>query len=280
MSYSDATSVTSLLRTPGTGGNSLQQMIASASPQVQVVDWIFKKVTGISLVETIVAPLMGDWARIAANGEAWRSIASSLEAISQNLDRNVDELQNHWQGAASDSFGNHVRSVWADAMKSQAGLARLLGEGFQTVSQQSQQLGQEVMKQLETLVNKLIQAIATIWVPFAGWARAVELVWEAFKVFQEIMKIINAIKGIIDAAKALFNAVSQIKSAIEAIPDVRNAGDAVQIMERLNAGLQGASRAVHQVDVSIDQARGALSQPEATQPAGSQPAGSQPGGTR
>lgn len=255
MAYSDVTSVSALLRTPTANAGGIEQMISSSSIKVQVVDWIFKQVTGRSLVQMIIQPITGDWSRIAANGEAWRSASQAMLAMADNLSGNIDELRSHWSGAASDSFGVHVQEVWRGALESQAQIAELIGKAFDTVAEEGRKLVQEALKELEKLVDKLIEAIAVIWVPFAGWARAVQMVWDAFQLFQAIMQIIQAVRNIIEAAQNLFHAVSQIKSALEAIPDVRSLDDVVDIANRINAGVQGATGAVEDIERNVDAAQ-------------------------
>lgn len=256
MPYADVDPVASHLRSPALDlAGDIVEIIASQSPQVAAVDWIFKKITGISLIDTVVTPISGDWTRIAANGEAWRSISTAIEAISNNLDANVDTLQQYWSGAAADSFGNHVRNVWAGALRAEAGLATLIGEGFEVVAETSRQLCQETVELLEKLVNKLIEAIAMLPIPFVGWARAVQLVYEGYQIFQQIMGIIQAIKGIIDAAQQLFDAVGRIRNALEMIPDVRGVTDAMAIAGELSAGMGDASRAAQTVQDNVEAAR-------------------------
>jgi uncharacterized protein YukE len=256
MSYADVTRVTDLLRTPTASSGGIESMVSNASPQVQVVDWIFKQVTGKSLVQTIIEPIAGDWSRIAANGQAWRSASQGIVTIAENLSGNVGELQRHWSGAASSSFANHITNVWNGALRAQAELTETIGKGLDTVAQEARKLIDQLMKELEKLVNKLIEAIAVIWVPFAGWARAVQMVWDAFQLYMAIMQIIQAIQGIIQAAQALFDAVGRIRSAIEAIPDVRSAGDALSVVNSLNSGVRGADRAVDRIDRGLDRLTG------------------------
>jgi uncharacterized protein YukE len=259
MAYADVDPIGGHLQSPALDlAGDIVQIIASQSPQVAAVDWIFEKVTGISLIETVVTPISGDWARIAANGQAWRSVGSALEAISNNLSANVDTLQQHWSGAASDSFGSHIRTVWSGALKAEAGLATLIGEGFEVVAEVSRQLGQETVDLLEKLVNKLIEAIAMLPIPYVGWARAVQLVWEGFQIFQQIMGIIQAIKGVIDTAQQLFDAVGQIRNALEMIPDVRNVGDALSVASALTGGMSAAASAAQRVQDNVDAGRATL----------------------
>ena len=258
MAYADTTPVGGLLRTPTANAGGLERLIAGSGVQVQVVEWIFKQVTGRSLVQTIIEPITGDWSRIAANGEAWRSAGQAMLAISENLSANLPELREHWSGAASDSFGTHIDQVWHDALQAQSELAEVVGRGFDTVAEEGRRLCQEAIKELEKLVNKLIEAIAVIWVPFAGWARAVQMVWDAFQLFEAIMEIIQAVRGIIEAAQNLFDAVSQIRSALEAIPDVRNLDDAVAVATRLADGVHDATRAVEDIGRTVDRAQDGL----------------------
>jgi len=222
MAYADTTPVASLLRPPTADAGGLEQLIAGAGVEVQVVDWIFKQVTGRSLIQTIIEPIAGDWSRIAANGEAWRCAGQAMLAISENLSANLPELRSHWSGEVSDTFGTHIDQVWREALQAQAQLAELVGRGFDTVADEGRKLCQQALQELEKLIDKLIEAMAVIWVPFAGWARAVQLVWDAFELFQAIVEIIQAVRGVIEAAQNLFDAVSRIRSALDAIPDVRD----------------------------------------------------------
>lgn len=269
MSYADVDPVGGRLQSPALDlMGDIVQIIASQSPQVAAVDWIFKKVTGISIIQTVVTPISGDWSRIAANGEAWRSISQAIESISNNLTANVDTLQQHWTGAASDSFGNHVRNTWTGALRAEAGLAKMIGEGFEVVAETSKQLCQETVDLLEKLVNKLIEAISMLAIPYVGWARCVQLVYEGFQIFQQIMGIIQAIKGVIDAAQQLFDAVGSIRNALEAIPDVRNLGDALSVASGLTAGMADAARAAERVQNAVDRAQDGFNQ-TSTAPAAS-----------
>ena len=262
--YTDVDPVLGHLRSPALDlVGDIVAIIRSQSPQVAAVDWIFKKVTGISLIDTVVTPISGDWSRIAANGEAWRSASTAIEAMANNLTANVDTLQQHWTGAAADSFGNHVRTVWAQALHAEAGLARLVGDGFEMVADIAEQLCRETVDLLERLVNKLIEAIAMLPIPYVGWARAIQLVWEGFQIFQQIMGIIQTVKGVIDAAQQLFDAVGQIRNALEMIPDVRNIGDALSVASAFTAGMSQAASAAERVQDHVDAARNAFDQTSA-----------------
>lgn len=260
MSYSDVDPVGGHLQPPEIRSGGLEEMIANQSIQVQAVDWIFERITGRSLIETVITPITGDWTRIAANGDAWRSVGAAVDAISNNLTANVEILRQHWTGGAADSFANHVNTVWAGALTAESALARLLGDGFEVVAEVSQQLCQEALDLLQRLVDKLLEAIAMLPVPFVGWARAIKIVWDAYQIYQSIMGIIETIRGVIEAAQQLLDAVGRIRGALEMIPDVRDVGDALDLARQLTGGVDDAVAAADSVQDRVDAAGNGFNQ--------------------
>ncbi|HET8643754.1 MAG TPA: hypothetical protein VFM37_17595 [Pseudonocardiaceae bacterium] len=260
MSYSDVDPVDGHLQPPEVRSGGLEEMIADQSIQVQAVDWIFERITGRSLIETVITPITGDWTRIAANGDAWRSVGAAVDAISNNLTANVEILRQHWTGGAADSFANHVNTVWAGALSAESALARLVGDGFEVVAEVSQQLCQEALDLLQRLVDKLLEAIAMLPIPFVGWARAIKIVWDAYQIYQSIMGIIETIRGVIEAAQQLLDAVGRIRGALEMIPDVRDVGDALDLARQLTGGVDDAVAAADSVQDQVDAAGNGFNQ--------------------
>lgn len=260
MSYSDVDPVGGHLQPPEIRSGGLEEMIADQSIQVQAVDWIFERITGRSLIETVITPITGDWTRIAANGDAWRSVGAAVDAISNNLTANVEILRQHWTGGAADSFANHVNTVWAGALSAESALARLVGDGFEVVAEVSQQLCQEALDLLQRLVDKLLEAIAMLPIPFVGWARAIKIVWDAYQIYQSIMGIIETIRGVIEAAQQLLDAVGRIRGALEMIPDVRDVGDALDLARQLTGGVDDAVAAADSVQDRVDAAGNGFNQ--------------------
>jgi len=279
MSYSDVDPVDGHLRPPDLRSGGLEEMIANQSIQVQAVDWIFERITGRSLIETIITPITGDWTRIAANGDAWRSVGAAVDAISNNLTANVEILRQHWTGGAADSFTNHVNTVWAGALSAESALARLVGDGFEVVADASRQLCQEALDLLQRLVDKLLEAIAMLPIPFVGWARAIKIVWDAYQIYQSIMGIIETIRGVIEAAQRLLDAVGRIRSALEMIPDVRDAGDALALARQLTGGVDDAVAAADSVQYQLDAAGEGFNQAAGTTSGSTVSAGTTSAGT-
>jgi len=246
--YADTTAVGSYLSAPeDNSGATFADKIANQGPQVQVVNWIWEQVTGQNLVEALIAPITGDWARIAANGQAWRNVGDAVEQISGNLSDNVGKLDPYWDGAAAQAFRNHIEVAWFAGLYAEGAVAKTIAKGFDFVAGQSERLCQEALDLITKLVNKLLSAIATFAIPVVGQARAIKIVWDAYQIYQALMGIYEAIRATIEAMKKLVQSLGDIKAALDSIKDVRNLSNLAELGQELNknvSDVQGHAQSV------------------------------------
>lgn len=233
--YADTTAIGSILE-PITvdSGTTFADKIAGQGPQVQVVNWIWEQVTGENLVEALIAPITGDWARIAANAQAWRHVGDAVEQVSGNLSDNVGKLDPYWHGEAADAFRRHIEVAWFAGLYAEGAVAKTIAKGFTFVAKESEKLCQQALDLITTLVNKLLSAIATFPIPVVGQARAIKIVWDAYQIYQAIMGIYDAINAAIEATKKLIAALGEIKAAVESIKDVRNLSNLAEVGQELH----------------------------------------------
>ncbi|MGH3822108.1 MAG: hypothetical protein ACRDRA_04600 [Pseudonocardiaceae bacterium] len=246
--YADTKAVASYLSAPALdSGATFADKIAQQGPQVQVVNWIWEQVTGQNLVEALIAPITGDWARIAANGEAWRNVGNAVEQISGNLSDNVGKLDPYWNGEAAQAFRRHIELAWFAGLYAEGAVAKTIAKGFKFVADQSERLCQEALDLITKLVDKLVSAAATFAIPIVGQARAIKIVWDAYQIYQAIMGIYEAIKATIDATRQLVESLGNISSALESIKDVQNLSNLAELGQELNANssaVQGQAQSV------------------------------------
>ncbi|MGH3697200.1 MAG: hypothetical protein ACRDRX_25000 [Pseudonocardiaceae bacterium] len=246
--YADTKAVGSYLAAPDVNsGTTFADKIVNQGPQVQVVNWIWEQVTGQNLVEALIAPITGDWSRIAANGAAWRNVGNAVEQISGNLSDNVGKLDPYWGGEAAQAFRRHIEVAWFAGLYAGGAVAKTIGKGFEFVAKQSERLCQEALDLITKLVDKLVSAAATFAIPVVGQARAIKMVWDAYQIYQAIMGIYKAIRATIDAMSQLIEALGNIKSTLESIKDVRNLSDLAELGQELNANtseVQGQAQSV------------------------------------
>jgi hypothetical protein len=246
--YADTKSVESHLEIPQRNpGTTFAEKIAAQGPQVEVVNWIWEQVTGENLIEALIAPVTGDWSRIAANGEAWTNVGNALEQISGNLNDNVDKLGPYWEGEAADAFRRHIEVAWFAGLYAEGAVAKTIAKGFVFVAEQSEKLCQEALDLITKLINKLLSAIATLPIPVVGEARAIKLVWDAYQIYQAIMEIYAAVKATVAALEGLVQALGDIKHAIESIKDMRNLSDLAELGQEFHKDTSEARGQVHSV---------------------------------
>jgi uncharacterized protein YukE len=233
--YADTKSIESYLTAPPfDSGATFADKIADQGPQVRAVNWIWEQVTGEDLIEALIAPITGDWARIAANGQAWRNVGDAVEQISINLSDNVDKLGPYWDGEAADAFRRHIEVAWFAGLYAEGAVAKTIAKGFTFVAEESEKLCQEALDLITKLVNKLLSAIATLPIPVVGEARAIKLVWDAYQIYQAIMAIYAALEATVAAMRNLVTALGDIKHAVESIKDVRNLSDLAELGQELH----------------------------------------------
>jgi hypothetical protein len=254
--YADTKTVKSFLNSPQVNSGAMfADKVAEQGPQVQVVNWIWERVTGENLVEALIAPVTGDWARIAAHGEAWRNVGNAVEQVSGNLSDNVGKLDSHWNGEAAQAFQRHIEVAWFAGLYAQGAVAKTIGKGFDFVANQSERLCQEALDLITKLVDKLASATATFAIPVVGQARAIKIVWDAYQIYQAIMGIYRAIRATIDAMSQLVDSLGDIKATLESIKDVRNLSNAVELGQELNANVSDVQSQARSVQDNTTVAR-------------------------
>ncbi|HET9254974.1 MAG TPA: hypothetical protein VFO16_07195 [Pseudonocardiaceae bacterium] len=253
--YADTKSIGSYLQAPeDASGTTFAEKIAAQGPQIEVVNWIWEHVTGEDLIEALIAPVTGNWARIEANGKAWINVGDALQQVSSNLQANVDKLGPSWEGEAADAFRRHIEVAWTAGLYAEAMVAKTLAKGFHFAAQQSEKLCQQALDLITKLINKLLSAIATLPIPVVGEARAIKLVWDAYQIYQAIMGIYEAVKATIAAVEGLIHALGDIRHDIESIKDVRNLND----LARLGKGLHKDASEVRENAHAIQENRTAI----------------------
>lgn len=211
----------------GTDHAQIQEEVKSAGIEVEVVDWVYKQVTGESLVESLVTPITGDFTKIAANATAWEQVGASLSAVRANLNHGVGELRQSWDGAAAGAFEDLMVATWTVALEADAAAATLVGKGFTKVSDVSKQMCGKILNLIKKIVDDLIEVAATGWIPAAGWANAVRKVLGIIKYVDIALSIIEALKQLYSSVGELAKSVQAAGCKLSEIKDVHSVGDAV-----------------------------------------------------
>ncbi|KAA9155175.1 hypothetical protein FPZ12_030510 [Amycolatopsis acidicola] len=270
--YADKTELK--LEPPEVGTDSLADQLDNLAPDVQAINWVYEQVRGKDMFTELIEPLTGDFNRIRANGEAWNTVATAIENISDNLTHNADDLRTHWtHGRAADAFEIvYIKGDWFAGCYATAEACRFVKKGFDVLADQSIRVAQAAVKLLQSLIHKL-ENLATKLIPGGGWAKAgadavidvfqgkvpiVSEIEEVVKLVQAILDLQDTITKIVDSAKAFFEGCKEIGEAIKQIPSIQSGNDAVAVGRQFHQGTQDVNQAKQDFKDGTKQLQGDL----------------------
>ena len=249
--YQDPRPVAASLKQPEVDRASLNDVLQDQGWGVQAVNWVFEAVTGESLVATIITPITGDWSKIKADGDAWRMVGNAMNDVSYNLTDAVGKVREHWDGDAARAHEKYVALGWKAALFAEMGVAQLIAKGFDTVAAGAEALGKQAARLLDYLVNKLLEAAATVWIPVAGWIKAAEMVWNAYQIYRRVMDIIDTVQKLIADVKSLFDAVGRVFSAIGKLKDADSLAEAMNATQEVAEAGRDVRNSINYIRNSI-----------------------------
>jgi RHS repeat-associated protein len=259
MAYSDVEDPVAILnRAPeGYTGPQVADAIANAGFEVQAVNWVWQKIVGESLVDSIIKPITGDFDKIAEQAAQWKNVAHALQAVRNNLNAGLGELQGAWSGDAADKFRNLIGQTWTLGIEADAQAANLIGFALSKVAQGSRRACDQILHLIKMLVDKLIEAAAMLPIPVVGWGRAVKLVYDGIQIYNAIMQLIEGIRAIIQGAQQVIDGIQQVGTALSKIKDIHNLNDALNVANEAGQGIVTTAQGARQVQYGATQAAGA-----------------------
>jgi hypothetical protein len=226
-------------------------MVEEAGWQVAAVDWAFEQVTGYSLVQTVIMPITGDFNKIQQSADAWSTVADSMKQFSATMSGNAEIIGNDWKGKAA-AHKLYVDTGFKIGFTVEAKIAELIAKGFTYVAERSQKLCAQALDLLKTVVNKVIDAIAKIWIPAYGWVRAAELIWDAFQLYQKIIDIIDMVKEIIQKVGEMWDSLQKVGSQLSKVKYIRSVGDAKQFAKDVSGNVKDIKKDFGDIKDNVD----------------------------
>ena len=245
--------------------DALNQAIEDAGWQVQAVNWVYEKVTGENLIESLISPITGDFSKIEVNAEAWGQVGEALSAVRTNLNAGISELRESWDGDGAIAFEGLLVGTWTVALEGDALLAGLIGQGFQKAADMSRKMTDKALELIKKLVDRLIETAATGWIPVAGWANAVRQVERCVSIVMTILELYEALTAMYESVIQLIDSVKGAGTNLSKIQDVRSLGDAVNLgmdlkedVTNVRDGVTGVRDAATNVKTSATDTRNAV----------------------
>ncbi|CCH35545.1 hypothetical protein ABZ816_13155 [Actinosynnema sp. NPDC047251] len=220
------------------GRQTTKELVEKAGWKIQGVNWIYQKVTGENLVESLISPLIGDFEKIDANANAWDQVAKALDSVRHNVGQGVEQLAPHWEGDASQAFQVRMNTMWVLAIEADSQVARIIGNKFQSMAATCRTATGLALTLLDKLVTKLMEAVLMAPIPVVGWGRAVWMVYDAIQIVDAIRKIILSIQAIIEGVQGMVDGIVAMGTALAKLKDVRDVNDLLDVVDGVQDGKQ------------------------------------------
>ncbi|WP_433266544.1 WXG100 family type VII secretion target [Actinosynnema sp. CS-041913] len=220
------------------GRQTTKELIEKAGWKIQGVNWIYEKVTGENLVESLISPLLGDFEKIDANANAWDQTAKALDSVRHNVGAGVEQLSPHWDGDAAQAFELRMNTMWVLAIEADSQVARIIGNKFQSMASTCRTATGLALTLLDKLVTKLMEAVLMAPIPVVGWGRAVWMVYDAIQIVDAIRKIILSIQTIIEGVQGMVDGIVAMGTALAKLKDVRDVNDLLDVVDGVQDGKQ------------------------------------------
>ncbi len=218
------------------GRQSTKELIEKAGWKIQGVNWIYEKVTGENLVESLINPLLGDFEKIDANAKAWDNVSKALDSVRHNVDAGADQMNPHWNGSAAQAFERRMDTMWVIAIEADSQVARIIGDKFKSMANTCRTLTGLALSLLDYLCQKLMEAVILAPIPVVGWGKAVWVVYDCIQIVDRIRKIIIAVQTLIEGVQGMIEGIKAMGTALMKLKDVRDVGDLLDVVDGYQDG--------------------------------------------
>lgn len=211
---------------------SSQELLKFAGWKLQSVNWVYEKITGENLVESLLKPLLGDFDKIDQNAVAWENVAKALDAVRHNLNQGLKELDPHWEGQAAQRFERHISATWTVAIEVDSQLAWALSKKFEAVAQ----ICRVSISVALYILNKIISDLIYLALKGSRIGGAIQQILEIIDLVDQVRKIILYLKQVIEGVKAMVEGIVAMGTALMKLKDVRSINDAADVLDGYQEG--------------------------------------------
>jgi uncharacterized protein YukE len=197
---------------------------------------VFKFLTGHSLVELLITPLVGKYGRLKFLQNCFEEASEASYTVAGNLRKSSWRMAAEWTGDAADAFDSYMFR-WhmgigglGDAAKVVANVYR---DGFAAVTALVWTALTEINKLMEQGVKKLAEEAAKIAAgdaaieavglgpedPLADIGAGIYSAWRLYELYKDVKLIIGIINGIHKTFDAISKAVKAISDGVDAVKD-------------------------------------------------------------
>lgn len=242
----------------------LARELRDGYPLTDAIDWFWRNFVtedGTGFRDQLIKPILGDYNKMAENGEAWRHVERQVSNFSANLTDNLNVLLNgHWQGKAATQYHDLVESVWEPALMIAETTAQFVAIGFEKLRDGIVMVAKAAAKAIDAIVKAIVSLAkkATPWGAAVGFIEWIFSGFDDFPYWTDVNNIRETIRrvdtmyqhvrDIVDLFKKYLSAADGFIEAAKKIPEINSGSDLFYIAKKVTTGTRSINRANEQAD--------------------------------
>jgi hypothetical protein len=183
-----------------------QQLEANAGLLLGSVNAFCRKAFGISPLDEIVKPIVGDWTALESAKKAWQNAGIASDGVKENLAALPGQTQDVWIGGSGDAFRARMTSV-SDNYGEYAEGCSMISRLCSALIDVAQSAGNVIAVVISFLGDLLTRLAVEASVPVLGWlaggadlALHIKSFWEKMdKGYHAVKKVLEAVREFVEA---------------------------------------------------------------------------------
>jgi uncharacterized protein YukE len=195
---------------------------------------VFKFLTGQSLVDLLVTPLVGEYGRLRYLEDAYDQLAEGVYTVAGTLRKGSWRLGSEWSGEAATAYDEYLFR-WTMGIGGIGDAAKLAAKVYHdgydaivalvfTALREINQLIKEELKDLEERAAKMAAGDAAIEAvglgpedPLADVGAGIWSAYQMYKIYQDVKKVISVINAIEKTFELIKKAVETIRTDVQKV---------------------------------------------------------------
>ncbi|MCB5908380.1 WXG100 family type VII secretion target [Streptomyces pinistramenti] len=230
-----------------------QLMLLGMKSELKTADKVFSFLTGQSLIELLLKPVLGDYGRLMSLHDAYDSLGAAVYTVAGTLRKGSWALGSEWKGDTGTAFDSYLFR-WTMGIGGVGDAAKIVAKAYKDGYDVVIVLLHQALRALDDLINKEVEQLAKEGAEMLAGDAAIEAVglgpedpladigaglysaYKLYKIYKIVSKIITAIKiiegiyeGIEKAVKGIEEAVKKVTEALDSpMPTVGSLIDDVE----------------------------------------------------
>ncbi|MFE7312278.1 hypothetical protein ACFU7T_04055 [Streptomyces sp. NPDC057555] len=216
-----------------------QLMLLGLKSELKTADKVFSFLTGQSLVELLLKPVLGDYGRLVYLHDAYDSLGEAVYTVAGTLRKGSWALGSEWKGDTGTAFDSYLFQ-WTMGIGGVGDATKIVAKAYKDGYDVVIVLLHQALRAVDDLINKEIEQLAKEGAEMLAGDAAIEAVglgpedpladigagvytaYKLYKIYKIVARIITAIKIIEGIYEGIKKAIEGIEDAVQKVTDALN----------------------------------------------------------